>query len=481
LESVRNPSGVRKSLYNLIWGIQLFFKSRRNLWIRLLASLVAVAGAVMVGLYAHLISPTYLLPLAGLPLFALILIWGIENYWIAPALIFLVAAFVPFSLPTGTASRIVISLVVTVFYLFIWIFKMFVIDRKIRFFPTPINTPLISFAITVVISLIWSIAFRDAGLYVWNTFLFVQIAAAMVMILLPAALLMTANVTKNVKSMQAIVIVTIIVGILELVKNFFHINLPVNANGLFGMWFVAVSTSLALFNEQLAKPWRIVLLVLVALRLYTGIGMGHITWLTGWLPLLLAVGVISFMRSKILAVLILIVGVVIVALNFETIMNIVIPNEMQESGVTRLAAWAQNWDITSKHWLFGTGPAGYALYYMTYFPTTAMATHSNYIDILSQTGFVGLIFLAWLFVAIAIFSFKLSRRLNKRRDFQESLANAILAGTLGCIVMMALGDWILPFAYTQTIAGFNHAVYSWIFMGMAFALDRITPGQLKAR
>jgi hypothetical protein len=45
---------------------------------------------------------------------------------------------------------------------------------------------------------------------------------------------------------------------------------------------------------------------------------------------------------------------------------------------------------------------------------------------------------------------------------------------LGCIGMMALGDWLIPFAYTQTIAGFNHSVYCWLFMGLAFALERIS-------
>lgn len=404
----------------------------------------------------------------------MVLIWGIENYWIAPVLIFLVAAFVPFSLPTGTGSRIVISMVVTAFYLFIWIFKMLVIDHGIRLSEASVNLPLICFVTGVVISLIWSIAFRDSNLNIWGTFIFVQIAATLVMILLPGAMILTANVIKNQKSMQVIVIATIIAGILDLVNNFLKLKLPINGNGLFGMWFVAVCTGQALFNNELSKIWRICLMVLVAGRLAWGIGFGHISWLTGWLPLLVVIGIISFMRSKPLAILLLILLVIVVVLNFQTILNIIIPNEMQESGVTRFSAWQQNWSITQNHWLFGTGPAGYALYYMTYFPTNAMATHSNYIDILAQTGIVGIFFLIWLFIAIALFSFKISRRLNHKRDFQESLANTIFAGTLGCILMMAVGDWLIPFAYTQTIAGFNHSVYSWIFMGMAIALGRIS-------
>jgi len=30
---------------------------------------------------------------------------------------------------------------------------------------------------------------------------------------------------------------------------------------------------------------------------------------------------------------------------------------------------------------------------------------------------------------------------------------------------MMLGDWVLPFAYNQTITGFDNAVFTWIFLG----------------
>jgi len=46
---------------------------------------------------------------------------------------------------------------------------------------------------------------------------------------------------------------------------------------------------------------------------------------------------------------------------------------------------------------------------------------------------------------------------------------------VGCVAALALGDWLIPFAYTQTISGFDHSVFSWLFMGMIGALDRLTP------
>ena len=42
---------------------------------------------------------------------------------------------------------------------------------------------------------------------------------------------------------------------------------------------------------------------------------------------------------------------------------------------------------------------------------------------------------------------------------------------------MMLGDWVLPFAYNQTIAGYKYTVYSWIFLGTLIALRPLIEAQ----
>jgi hypothetical protein len=51
-------------------------------------------------------------------------------------------------------------------------------------------------------------------------------------------------------------------------------------------------------------------------------------------------------------------------------------------------------------------------------------------------------------------------------DFVEAMATAAFAGAIGCAAAMVIGDWMLPFAYTQTIEGFDYAVYNWIMIGV---------------
>jgi O-antigen ligase len=300
----------------------------------------------------------------------------------------------------------------------------------------------------------------------------VQVASAVVMIMLPGAFLLMANHVAHLKLLTYMVGLMLFAGAAALAGRFAGIGLPVNADGLFAMWVISFSVGLALFYRQLNWLVRGGLLALAAGWIYWAAGL-NVGWLAGWLPGLVAVVVLSLRHSKRLVFAAAALILVLVILNLDY-WRVVVEAESAESGVTRLAAWQVNWQITREHLLLGTGPAGYAAYYMAYFPTNAMATHSNYIDILAQTGIIGFALLTWFLVALAWQGYHLCQRLKGRGDFVEGLANAALAGTIGVVVMMGFGDWLFPFAYTQTIAGFDYAVYNWLFMGTILVTDRLT-------
>ena len=228
-----------------------------------------------------------------------------------------------------------------------------------------------------------------------------------------------------------------------------------------------LALALALFNRRLHWAWRAALLVYAAGWVYWGFVL-RTSWLSGWVPAFAAVAVIAFLRSKWLFV-VLVVVIVVGAGGYY--LRTQFQQEAEVSGVTRLAAYEVNWRVTSKHLLFGTGPAGYASYYMSYFPMEGMATHSNYIDIIAQTGIVGSFFILWFFVVQVWNGYKLRIGLKNHGDFAESLSVAVVAGTVGCVIAMALGDWLFPFAYTQGIVGFDAAMINWFFMGSIWALS----------
>lgn len=383
------------------------------------------------------------------------------------------AAFVRFSLPTGTQSRIVASLLITAIFIVLWLARMLVVKKRLYLKPSSTNVPLLAFLLTTVISYVWSNAFRDPLVVVWSTWPVVQLGGMAVIILLPGAFLLTFNTISEIRWLKLLTWLMILIGALALGAYFLQVKLSfLNTGGLFSLWFVSLTYSQALFNKRLPLWLRLILLGLSGTWIYVYF-VTRVTWLSGWLPPLVALGVISFLKSKRLFLVFLLLVAVYVGLNWNYYTGTVLASESEESGRTRLAAWQHNWRVTGQHILFGVGPAGYAAYYMSYFPSEAMATHSNYIDILSQTGIVGLFFCLWFFLALGWTGYKLCMRLRKTGDFREGLANATLAGWAGCMIAMGLGDWLFPFVYTQTIAGFDYAVYSWVLLGGIEVLNNV--------
>ncbi len=444
-------------------------------WIRVAVILGVLIGAPALGYLVVKRNPVFGLAAAAAPLLLVGLSVILLRMRFAPVIIFFAAAFAPFSFPTGTGSRLVLSLVLSLLFVGLWLARMGLVEKRFHLAPAPVNLPILGFCVVVCISLVWSNIFMDPLVFLSRSFPFVQLASTVVMIMLPAALLLAANLLDSLNLLKVMVVMMLVAGGLGLIRQYDLAALPFNVGGLFTMWVITLSAGFAMFGRHLSWVWRGLLLALAGLWVYWGV-VAHISWATGWLPGLVTIVVLTFLRSKKYAVALAIVAYAAVTIN-QTYFAKSVTAEQNESGSARLAAWQQNWKVTSQHLLFGTGPAGYAAYYMSYFPTEAMATHSNYVDILAETGVVGFAFFVAIFGVQVWVGYGLCRRLKGRGDFSEALANCLLAGTVGCLAALALGDWLIPFAYTQTISGFDHSVFSWLFMGMIIALDRLTrPG-----
>lgn len=459
-----------------------FLKIYRANLINLALVIIVLGAAPFLGILVIQKNPLFVFIVLAAPLVLVVAQYILPHPELAPLLILVAAAFIPFELPTGTESRLVDSFLLTLLFSGNWLLKMLIIDKRLSLTPSPMNKPLIGFMLMTLFSVIWSTLFRDPLVnpaLLSSKFVFVQTASALTMIMLPGAFLLMANHLKDLESLRFMVTIMLIAGAVAVVRRLGLIPIGLaNDNGLFTMWIVGLAVALAMFQDDLSWKWRGLLLALAAAWIYFRFGQ-QVTWLAGWLPSFVVLGILVFMRSKKLTLIALALVVVLIVTNIGYLES-TFTSENDESGGTRMAAWEVNWRVTGKHLIFGTGPAGYAAYYMSYYPNDAMATHNNIIDILAQTGLIGLGLCMWFFFRLAWFGYKLCLRLKGRGDFVEAVANAAFAGTVGCIIMMIFGDWLFPFTYTQTIAGFDYVVYSWLFMGAIVAIDRLVPANSEA-
>jgi hypothetical protein len=92
-------------------------------------------------------------------------------------------------------------------------------------------------------------------------------------------------------------------------------------------------------------------------------------------------------------------------------------------------------------------------------------------DILAQFGFTGMAIWLWFVAASVWEGWKLVQRAPP--GFLRSTALIATGGWIGAMAAMFFGDWILPFAYNQTISGYKYTVYSWLFLGMLISVRHL--------
>ena len=380
------------------------------------------------------------------------------------------------SIGTGTESRVVMSLVIFLVLMGVWLTNAF-LNRLPLFRASPINVPIYLFIVINLISYGWFFVMRDPlledMLRAWPRFVLAQAAGLGMNILLPLLCLIVVSTIREEKWLRGLVGIMVFLAGMNAASKL--LNLPIEpllrngSRGLFVMWGGTFVYAQLLFNRELGLTSKATLAVILAGILYY-YGIRETLWLSGWFPLAVAIAVMTWFRSKKLFALLTVMALIYLALNFKEVYGNIVQSNVDEGGLGRLDIWKLNLGHVANHWLFGMGPAGYAPYNIYYHPTEARSTHNNYFDVLAQTGVVGSVVFIWLLLRLLNIGFVTRAALANQGNFKEMLANATLGGLVGTLVGMALGDWVLPFAFNQTIAGFDNALYTWLFLGCMVSL-----------
>jgi len=257
-----------------------------------------------------------------------------------------------------------------------------------------------------------------------------------------------------------------------------HWTRPESLGSLFWTWLIAVSFSQASLNRTLSLSSRVFLFFLTALTLYRCLFLAR-DWASGWLPPLIALGVILLFRlprlGVSLALLALPAGLFLASKLWTSLMV-----TEQYSYMTRLEAWKVLWQVIERSPVIGLGPANY-YYYTLLFPILGwyvrFNSHNNYADLLAQCGFLGLLAFSWFAIEISRMTFRL--RSSVPPGFASAYVTGAIGGLAGSLVSGFLADWIIPFVYNIGIRGFRSSLLFWVFAGGVLALKRMTADQVK--
>ena len=406
----------------------------------------------------------------------------LRRFEIGVLALLLTTAFIRFTLPTGTHSRIVASLLVASMLIVVWVVKM-LLRREFSLVPSRSNFPLIGFVLAATLSVLWHLVFMDPvveahfGPALTFSYARILIGGLAVMILLPALFFLVANVIRDENWIRWIFGILLFVGTLQIISHltgisFVLTDFGLKTAGMFHMWMIALAWSQLLFNQRLRLWQRVFLVAFTAAWLFWGFVM-RIEWVSGWFPPMVAMLAISYLRSRKLFLIMLVAILAIFLIRSEYYYQTVWL-ESQRWDFNRFWLWKTivfDLTLTKAQPLLGMGPAGYARYFMTYYPGQAMSAHNNYVDIIAQTGIIGTTFFMWFLWSVIRTG--LDVRKHARRDFLGALSHGILGGFVGICASMGLNDWFVPFVYNTSIAGFDHTLYSWVLLGILVSIQRL--------
>jgi hypothetical protein len=446
--------------------------------------LIIVATLLFVLAASYRLSSQQAVMLAG----AVVALWGVLLLWRWPQ--WGLVAYVLLTMSLGVTDSMGLGSYVNEATLLVtglaglWLLDMVVREKSIRLVRTG---PLLPLLALVVVSLL---AFAN-GQLLWFFFarpapLPAQLAGLAMFLLSAAAFLLAAHRFTELRWLRYVTWVFLGFGTLFIISRVApglgaqRFLAPGLHGGLFWVWVVALSLTQALFNHDLKPGWRAGLGTLALAMLALGFSQ-HRDWASAWLPPLIAAGVAVWLRSWRLglALTVLVVGGRI-ALEPELIADLIAADEYSIN--TRWAAWEiVLGQIARVSPVLGLGPSNY-YYYTPLFSilgwNVQFNSHNQYVDLVAQIGFLGLLCYLWFALALGRLGWRLRTQVTD--GFATAYVYGVLAGLAGTLATGMLADWVIPFVYNIGLKGFRSSAMAWIFMGGLVAIERLSSSSKRA-
>ncbi|MCA9971003.1 MAG: O-antigen ligase family protein [Anaerolineales bacterium] len=389
-------------------------------------------------------------------------------------LIVLGGILVPFAIGTGTGSEVNAGMLMIMAVSGLWILDM-VRRRDLRLHASPVVVPLFALLIVNILSFI-------AGQLPWFTTvqgasLASQIGGVMLVLLSVLSFLWVGHAITDVRWIErtvwlflilsALYVVSILVPNMSRISHQFYMR-GVYTGSLFWTWMMALAFGQVAFNRKLPRLVRGLLILFVAATFYY-VYVINGDWKSGWIPPLIAVGVVVLLRWPRLSI-----GVVILSI-FPMIAFVqqIIQTDLY-SYSTRVDAWVIMAEIIKVNPILGLGPSNY-YFYTPLFPIRGyyvqFNSHNQYVDIIAQTGLLGMGVFIWFAVTMVILSWDLTKRAPE--GFPRGYVFGTFGGLVATLVAGMLGDWIIPFVYNVGFDGFRASMLAWLFLGGLLAMDQM--------
>lgn len=361
----------------------------------------------------------------------------------------------------------------------LWVFDMMVRQRNIAIIRARSIYALAAFLAVSIIAFI-------VGQLPWYPItpapLDGQIGGLAIFIVSICAFLLVAHQVDDIRWLKAILFLYLLIGgvylIGRLIPTIGTVNArffaPAAAGGMFWVWLTSMAFAQGLYNKELHPLWRGVFFLMTGMALY--IGMFQLrAWTSGWLPAVVAIMVVLLTGKFRQGLIVVILGAFVILTQAQLVLDTFINvGDNAYSQLTRLEAWRIIGEIVKVNPILGLGPANYR-FYTPLFPILGWQvqfnSHNNYVDLIAQTGILGLLLILWFFWEVWQMGWRLRHPVGEG-TFAQAYVYGVMGGLVGAAVSAMLGDWVLPYVYNITIEGLRASIFAWLFWGGLLAIEQ---------
>ncbi len=367
----------------------------------------------------------------------------------------------------------------------VWLFQMFIVHRRIEIHPNRAVFAAISLGAVAILAFI-------AGYLPWfpieGADIEAQITGLGIFVISVFAFLLGAHHVKVQKHLEITVYIYLLMGAALIVGSLipalqgsvYRLYLAGARGSMLWNWLAALAFGQALINTQLKWRWRFLLFAFVGLLFFVSLGQ-YRSWVSGWLPPLAAVGMIIWLRVEKLRVFIVAFGIMAIIYFMQTPYWRQLVAENAYSLLTRGATYGVIFEIVKVNPILGLGPSNYYWYTPLYAILgwyVQFNSHNQYVDIIAQTGLLGLGMVFWFAWEMLKNSVRGTRELP--HGFARAYSYSVYGGLIGMLVSGMLGDWFIPFVYNIGVRGTSATLLGWFFLGGVIALDAIHRAPVEA-
>jgi O-antigen ligase len=387
--------------------------------------------------------------------------------------------FIPTPSSSGIGSKLIPPIFLILFLIGLWFVDMVARERQLSLVRSRTLLPAIILLIVAII------AFLNGQIRYYNLAhiapIDAQLGGLMIFVISIAAFLLASNLFVSLKWLERFTWIFLVCSAIYIFSRIIpfveSIIRPLYQKGsdasLFWVWLVCMAASQALFNHQLRRYWRWVLMALVAATFFVGMVQAY-DWKSGWFPAMIALFAVVWIGYPRFRVPGLVVGALLGISYYVIGSSTRLAESENYSILTRLPAWSIVLEIVKANPILGLGFSNY-YWYTPLFPILGYSvyfnSHNNYVDIIAQVGLVGLACLLWFLWEVGRLGWDLR---NKVPDgFSYAFVIGALGGLIGTLVSGMLGDWFLPFVYNVGLDGTRSSIFAWLFLGGLVALEQI--------